>query len=372
MKISSFNEWDPLKEVIVGVPEAKTFLTFPDGNVPDAQTMEILREIGEKALPQSIVDEAGEDLERFCHAIETYGAKVHRPTARDVERLFRTPHWASTGNSIYNVRDLHLVVGNTVIESPSHMRHRYFESEGLRDIWYQYFDEGFRWIVAPKPRLIGNHIIPNVEENGVMYHKLTEEEILFEAANTVRMGRDLLYLVSLSGNYLGAKWLQEVLGPEYRVHTTEGIYRSAHLDSTVIALRPGLVLLNGDRVNEKNCPPIFDSWEKIYFHDIVGYPPHVIEFHRTVQKTYHEALNRYNVLNDLDDISSVWTGMNLFSLDPHTVVVDERQPALIKTLEQHKFTCIPLKMTNLYLMKGAFHCTTLDTVREGTLESYFD
>ena len=42
------------------------------------------------------------------------------------------------------------------------------------------------------------------------------------------MGKDLIYLVSGSGNYLGAKWLQSVLGDEYRVHTTEGIYRSAH------------------------------------------------------------------------------------------------------------------------------------------------
>ena len=36
---------------------------------------------------------------------------------------------------------------------------------------------------------------------------LNEKEIYFEAANTVRMGRDLLYLVSTSGNNKGAKWL---------------------------------------------------------------------------------------------------------------------------------------------------------------------
>ena len=47
-------------------------------------------------------------------------------------------------------------------------------------------------------------------------HKISEKEILFEAANTVRMGKDLLYLVSSSGNKLGAKWLQSVLGDDYR------------------------------------------------------------------------------------------------------------------------------------------------------------
>jgi hypothetical protein len=65
------------------------------------------------------------------------------------------------------------------------------------------------------------------------------------------MGRDLLYLVSSSGNYLGAKWLQIVLGDEYVVHTTDKIYRSAHIDSTALCLRPGVVLLNGYRVTKK-------------------------------------------------------------------------------------------------------------------------
>ena len=33
-------------------------------------------------------------------------------------------------------------------------------------------------------------------------HKLAEKEILFEAANSVRMGKDILYLISSSGNEL--------------------------------------------------------------------------------------------------------------------------------------------------------------------------
>ena len=36
------------------------------------------------------------------------------------------------------------------------------------------------------------------------YIKSLKNEILFEAANTVRMGKDLLYLISSSGNKLGA------------------------------------------------------------------------------------------------------------------------------------------------------------------------
>ena len=36
-----------------------------------------------------------------------------------------------------------------------------------------------------------------------------------------------------------------------------------------MALKPGLILINSVRVKEKNCPPIFKKWEKIYFEDVV-------------------------------------------------------------------------------------------------------
>ena len=52
------------------------------------------------------------------------------------------------------------------------------------------------------------------------------------------MGKDLLYLVSSSGNHLGAKWLQSVLGEEYRVHTTEDIYgRQFNVGTLLLAQR---------------------------------------------------------------------------------------------------------------------------------------
>ena len=73
------------------------------------------------------------------------------------------------------------------------------------------------------------------------FHRLAEKEIVFEAANTLRMGKDLLYLVSSSGNFLGAKWLQSVLGNDYKVHITKDIYRSSHIDSTLMPLKPGLI-----------------------------------------------------------------------------------------------------------------------------------
>ena len=372
MKINSHNEWDRLREVIVGRAESVAALVFPTAEpIPDEIRQEAFA-LALKAYPQYFLDEVNEDLEELCAVLKQFGAKVLRPSIKDINKIYTTPFWSAAGNNVSNMRDLHLVVGNTVIESPSHERHRLFEPLGLYEIWYDYFEDGFRWIAAPKPRLAGDYRakIP-FYENGRQLTRLAESEIMFEAANTVRMGKDLLYLVSSSGNYLGAKWLQGVLGESYRVHTTEEIYRSSHIDSTALCLRPGLVLLNGYRVNEQNCPKIFDKWQKIYFQDIRPYRQETIDFQQQVRRNVSQSLRKLGVESNIEEMSTEWIGMNVLSLDPNTVVVDKTQVRLIETLETLKLTVVPISFRHAAFM-GGIHCSTLDTVRESKLESYFE
>ena len=306
--------------------------------------------------------------------------------------MYDSPYgWSSTSNNIYNIRDLHLIVGNNVIESASPVKDRYFEATALYNVWYKYFEEGFRWLVAPKPRLEGDVLTPyfRPEEERILtnedkeyqkltkgrietLHKLTEREILFEAANTVRMGRDILYLVSSSGNEVGAKWLQGVLGSDYKVHTTRDIYRSSHIDSTILCLRPGLVLLNSTRVNEKNCPKIFDKWEKIWFTDVAPMTQEEIDYQKNYRDKITLQLKDLGFKTNLQTMGSPWVGMNVFSLDPNTVLVDKRQIKLIKILESYKMTVVPIQLRHCYTHGGGIHCATLDTVRDSKLESYCD
>jgi len=370
MKINSHNEWDKLREIIVGRAGPRVCLLFSEpGPVPAELRAKVDRLVGE-AFPPWLVEEMNEDLEELCDVLKKFGAKVYRPNGSDTGKVFSTPDWSAAGDQVYDARDLHLVVGNTVIESPSQERHRYFESMGLYDIWYEYFKEGFRWIAAPKPKIAGDYLI-HYEENGEKYIRLAEDEILFEAANIVRIGRDLLYLVSRSGNYLGAKWLQSVLADEYRVHATAEIYRSSHIDSTVICLRPGLVLLCAERVNPEICPKIFEKWDKIYFNDILPIPEKTLEFQENFRKKIFAQLAELNVQTSLYSLASKWIGMNVLSLDPETVVVDKRQTGLIRVLEQYGFIPVPISFRHSYLM-GGIHCSTLDTVRDSKLESYCD
>jgi glycine amidinotransferase/scyllo-inosamine-4-phosphate amidinotransferase 1 len=393
MKINSHNEWDKLQEVVLGTADrTMTVLTWSRPEPIPESVKEIAQQLAKEAYPQWFVDEVNEDLDGVREAFQQFGIKVFRPNVYDITRMYSSPYdWSSTGNNILNVRDLHLIVGNNVIESASPVKSRYFEATALYDVWYQYFQDGFRWLVAPKPRLAGEILSPYFRDENAReltkedfryqeltsgrleeLHRLSEKEILFEAANTVRMGKDLLYLVSSSGNHLGARWLQSVLGDEYRVHTTQAIYRSSHIDSTVLCLRPGLVLLNSTRVNPTICPKIFDNWEKIYFEDVALVTGQELDYQKNVKDRIHHELTEMGFETNLQTMASPWVGMNVFSLDPETVMVDSRQTQLMKVLEKAKITTVPIRMRHIYTQGGGVHCATLDTVRESKYESYFD
>ena len=364
-------------------------LEFSDTAPPSAALVEKASRIAKKIHPSWYIDEVEEDLDDLCKALTEFGVKIYRPERYGAEHVFSTPEWSASGKDLYNVRDLHLVVGDTVVVSSSPTRSRYFEPTAFYNIWYHYFEQGFKWISAPKPRLSGEYVVPYYRDGEQIttkedvlqaklsggrteeFHKLLESEILFDAAGTIRLGRDLIYLVSNTGNYKGAKWLQCLLGDEYRVHITTA-YRASHIDSTILPLRAGLVLLNGVRVNAENCPEMFVKWERIYFEDMAPVPDEELEFQKNVRDKAYRELAELGINSDLNHISSPWAGLNVLSLDPQTVLVHDRQKKLIKELEKNKMTVIPIRMRHCYTMLGGLHCSTLDTVRESKLESYVD
>jgi arginine deiminase len=123
------------------------------------------------------------------------------------------------------------------------------------------------------------------------------------------------------------------------------------MDSTIIPLRPGKVLLNSSRVTPENCPKVFEKWDKIWFKDVNVNP---------------------TTDNGPGSISpcSPYIGMNILSVDPNTVIVGEDQTNLIRVLEKEEFTVATIKMRHAQTLSGGLHCTTLDLIRTGSLESY--
>lgn len=346
MKIQAWNEWDPLESVIVGkIDQAR--VSRPDESLRAIAFAGLKDEtlIPSGAYPQKVLEEAGEDLEDFADALQKLGIEVLRPQVFPTDKVHGNPFWQTDSQYFVCPRDSALIVGDTIIETPMPVRARFFETYAYRDIFMSAFEDGARWISAPKPLLLDQNYSTETKP-GVP--TLNNTEICFDAANVLRCGRDLFYLVSNSGNKKGAQWLQSMMGPDFKVHVLEGIYSYMHIDSTISFLRPGLVLLNPSRINKDNLPASLKGWDIIWCPDPVD-----IGYHAPYEN------------------ASIWIGMNLLMIHPQLAVVEKNQTALIKALESKGIDVLPTQMRHQRTLGGGAHCVTLDLRRKGTLESYF-
>jgi len=347
-KVWSCNEWDPLEEVVVGNPLGARFPTAD----PSTQLAEFpgrsLGDIPQGNFPQQIIEETEEDLNTFVTVLEDLGITVKRPETWPHEAGFSTIHWQSRGYYNYCPRDIMLVIEDHIIETPNVMRSRSQESSSYRSMMVDYLKSGAKWYSAPKPMLLDSLFDVDPDKPTPR-----NDEPAFDAANVLRLGRDLIYLVSGTGNELGGQWLQTILGDTFKVHFLKDVYYGSHIDSTFVALRPGLVLCNPARINNDTLPEILKQWEVIYS------PP-------------MESTGGFDAEYLSRSIGSKWIDMNLFSINPNLVVADRDQTALIKLLEKKGVDVIPLKLRHSKMLGGGFHCITLDIRRTGTLQRYFD
>lgn len=350
MKICTHNHWDPLEEIIVGIADHARVPTVDRSTMSMSYTnhpIELIKPL-EGAYPQWLIDEANEDLQGLSDILSKMGVKVHRPKPIDHSIEFSTPEWKTTGWYTWCPRDLLLPLDNLIIETPSSCRARYFETRAYHDIMLDAIKDGVEWIAAPKPILSDDsYQFEDIDKKP----SLTNLEPVFDAPNCVRMGRDIMFQISNTGNHWGLQWLKNVLGHRgYRIHPAEHIYSYGHFDSTIIPLRPGLVLLNSSRVTEGNCPKLFEKWDKIWFEDCV------------VQGS--------KIPGGVAPCSP-YIGMNILSVDHNTIICDSTQEPLMKVLDKHGVDSIPVRFRHAMTLSGGIHCATLDLRRKGSLEDYF-
>jgi len=335
--VSVNNEWGKLREVIVG--------TIDNANMPThGKDLHCINYATENEIPndeigfwdKKVYDETQEDLENLSNLLKDIGVKVFRPSSIDTQKKVSNGHWETTQYYTFCPRDTVTVIGNNILESPMSLRSRQFETDCFKDIFIEKMNEGANWVSAPKPRLSDSMY----QREDLSKITLNNHEPVFDAANILRSNNDILYLVSNTGNLKGAKWLQNFLGKEYRVHTIENVYSYIHIDSTIALLREGLCLLNPERVNENNIPDYLKSWDKIWC------PPMVdIGYHKTMR-------------------ASVWIGVNLLSVDENTVIVDNRQTELINKLKKYNIDALDCKIRHSRTLGGSFHCVTTELLRD--------
>jgi glycine amidinotransferase len=320
--MKSQNEWDKLKKVIVGVAD---YARVPEVNLSvrtiNYADREDVSDVPVGQYHQQVIDEANEDLEVFVNFLLGEGVEVLRS------------HGTPTDYYNFCPRDVVFTHKDITIATPMPLRCR-------KDAWKPLISHLSNTLIVPckyQDELYAESCVGNKDTLA-----LTEVTPAFDAANILRANDDILYLVSNSGNIAGANLLQEILGDRARVHLLQGVYSYMHIDTTIAFLREGLMLLNPERIKSIDVlPEPFRNWDVVWCPEPVdiGYFP-----------GYNHA--------------SEWVNMNLFSINPNLVVLEEHQEPTRKELEKHGIECKMLPMRHGRTLSGIFHCVTLDLERE--------
>jgi glycine amidinotransferase len=362
--VSTYTEWGRLREVIVGdfrnytIPKRLddveiSFRSFYHDNIfRGVQKLQRykLNVYAEdmRTYPEQIEEERTEDLDGIAKVLESFDIVVKRPLPLTTIQEIKTPDWVNVTTPCGNVRDQWLVIGDEIIETSPMMRGRYFEGDHLKHLFLDYFRRGARWTVAPRPRMLEESFDRSYFEENPPGFDPDNFEIMFDGAQCLKLGSDILFNVSNQNQILGATWLQRHLGERFKVHLVR--FTDNHIDGVLLPLRPGTFLIHR-RIYEKRdeiLPPALQKWDMIVFAD-----------EPTDTSADEEVL-----------LASKSINMNVFSIDAEKVMISKDAVNTIRALEQAGFTPVPAQLRHSRLYAGAFHCSTLDIRRDGGLESY--
>lgn len=377
--MSSLTEYGNLKTVLLGsISNYKPYVWAWKEECDRDKFIKAIS-LSEVALPQEIVDEIEEDLNIFEKQLLSLGIEVIRPEYDHGERFWETEYFYASGCDSYNVRDLHAVIGKKLVFASPSCPSRVVENRHTRDYYVNIAKKyGLEVLEAPTPSLVKNPLIEVSEVDfvalnevvrgtelggvyGTTWYKLAEVEPLFDAANITRTNNCLLYLISSTGNRRAASWLEREFRDEYQVVATD-VYRSSHIDSTILPLSESKILVNSSRVPQNSSIKGLEDKELIFFDDVASIPTQEFEFNN-IRRRVAAEINKLNCHTNLSEMSSPWAGMNVLVIREGLVAVESRQSALISTLERHGFDILPVKYRHPYTMLGGLHCSTLDIVR---------
>lgn len=302
MKISSWNEWDTLREIVVG---DASLANWPSNDpvfaMEGEKTLWKETPVPSGAVPQFVISEANEDLESLVDILKQAGVIVHRPEPMDFVAL--------GGMYNYCPRDRLLIAGDVIVDPPMMYPCRDMEIESL-----QHVIEGNTIIRMPR-----------------------DQDMILDAANICKANDRWMFLDSPSGNRASYDWLVKQF-PDITIELVN-FYAGVHIDSTISLLREGLALVNAGRVTPDNLPETLKGWDIIWVDNVV-------------ERGFYQY-----------PYASKWIGMNVLSIDPQTVIVDKLQTELITILEKKKFTVITHELRHSRTLGGGYHCVTLDTWR---------
>ncbi|KUF17346.1 hypothetical protein [Streptomyces silvensis] len=380
MHLSSHDDFTPLKEVVVGsaanyvghdrdvsfeVFHHESLTGFRSDWAYPRLTQAAVGHRESWAIEARYAEELHEDVEGLAAVLAELGVAVHRPLPLPPDaKAIAGLGWEAAPTPALNIRDNTLILGNQIIETPPAIRSRYLETRLLTPVFTAYWQAGARWTTMPRPTLTDMSFdLSYARDTATTLGGPTEAigdpqpspydvglEMMLDGAQVLRLGRDLVVNVAQENHVRGAEWLERHLGHEYRVHR---VWRMAdnHIDSMVLALRPGVFLARYDGIRDLMPEPL-RSWRYIV-------PP-------------EPEAGAFPVYDEYEDLvlTSPYIDLNVFSIDERTVLVNADCTGLVKLLEAEGFDVVPVQHRHRRLFGGGFHCFTLDTHRTGGFEDY--
>jgi glycine amidinotransferase len=357
--VECHTEWDRLRHVILGVADGAS---IPPPEPAFMARVDADSDVRGSCGPRTVdaVERANAQLDEFAHILEQRGVRVDRPTPIAVDQqAFSTLDFKLGPGSMFgwmSPRDCIITVGREILEAPMSFRSRYFEYLGYRDLISRYMaeDPGMRHEAAPRPRLtdrsfrlgyLADHISRKQRAAWVAERQFvtTEDEVLFDAADIVRLGRDLVVQHGFTTNLKGIDWLRRHF-QNHRIHALNfpGDCFPSHIDCTFLPLRDGLILSNPTRppLPEQVAPLVQAGWRIVS----AAKPAHG----RSPPLCY----------------SSVWLSMNVLNLDAKTVCVEASEVHQMEQLDRLGFEVVPVPFRDVYPFGGGLHCATTDITRD--------
>lgn len=355
--VNSNTGFGKLKEVIVGreleLEKRLADITFRQF-YKEAINEKIYQHIEQNgeiySVSQELITKRNKELDDLAKILEYNNVKVYRPDAVQKIQTFKTPYFSSELSSASNVRDMTLIYNNKIIETPSYVRNRYFENINMYDIFDTVYEQGLtgsQWIRCPHTKMTDDRMDLDPWRNKRDYETFDKSkyDMAIDGAQFLRIGKDCIVNINSYNHYLGYLWVKSLF-PEVNFHIIS--VADNHIDGAIIALKPGIFLVDPKYPNIKEqLPEKFKKWTFLYPQDLT----------ENIDVTGMTDI-------DIRLASSRGMDINILSLDENTLVVNKRALGVKDILDKNGFNIIETQLENGEIFAGGIHCSTLDLVRE--------
>lgn len=190
--IHVFTEFGNLKACFVGYMSDTSCIPADISPYPGLEVI-----IG--PYPKKIIEKNKEIQNDLVTKLQARGIHVVRPGEDDFSKINSVQGYESTGFSGFNPRDLHLYYHDSIYEFPSFQVSRHYENKIYNYINYQHREMGSKWFKSFTGLL--PHYDKLRESQGYTGDEKIDPNFPYcDAANLIRLGLDILYLISESGN----------------------------------------------------------------------------------------------------------------------------------------------------------------------------